>query len=97
MTLEDEPNRVVPVHIPILVFKMTRRLAKDFEVSLIVFIEASDDVEQGRFTATRRSQYGNEFVLAEIDSDSVERALGEIADRITFCDVFKSEHKNHVL
>ncbi len=53
--LEDEADAIVSVSVPVSIAVLFGGDAIDEQVARIVMVEASDDVEHGRFSRTRRA------------------------------------------
>ena len=71
VALKDKPDTVIAVAVPIPVLKIFRGDAVHDEIAVIVAVESADDVEEGRFSRTGRSQHADEFAIAEIDTHVV--------------------------
>ena len=69
IALEHEPDRVVPVRIPVPVLKGLGGAPVDDEVAVGVLVQAADDVQQGGLAAARRAQDGHKFRAPELDAD----------------------------
>jgi len=80
---------MVSVGIPIRVFEGLGGFAVDNEVSVGISVKSAYDVEKGGFTASRLTEYGDEFAFAEFDVHASERFNGGIACNIMLRYVFK--------
>lgn len=65
VALEDETDGVVPVGIPVPVFKFFGGGSVDDQVSGCVLIQSSDDVQQCSFSTARWAEDRNKFIFTE--------------------------------
>ena len=65
IALEYEAYGVVTVRIPIPVAVLLGASALYYQVAGSILIQAAYNVEQRRFAATRRTEYGNKLALPE--------------------------------
>ena len=79
IALKDEADGMVAVGIPIGVAVTLGRNAVDHKVAACVLVKTADDIEQGGFTAARRTEDRNELVFTEVDRDAVEGAHVAVA------------------
>ncbi len=58
-------------------------------------VETAQDVHHGRFAGTRRADESDVFVLADRQTDTVERGDGLLSHHIMFDDVLKADQFAH--
>ena len=63
--LEYETDTVVTVNVPIVILIRLGGFSVDHQIARGVLVQAADDVEHRRLTATGRAENGHEFVTAE--------------------------------
>ena len=61
VALEHEPDRVVPVGVPVAFLKLLRALPADDQVALRVLVQSADNIQQRGLPAPRRSEDRDEF------------------------------------
>ena len=71
--MEDKADPVISVNVPIPIGEIFRGFPLDHEIALGVVIESADDIQEGRFTATRLPKNTDEFVLTETQAHAFER------------------------
>ena len=88
--LEDEPDPVIAVDVPIPVFEVFRGLPLNDEIARRIVIESADDVEEGRFARAAFPQHGDELAAVDCKVDPFQNRHGKLAflDRIGVLQVF---------
>ena len=95
ITLKNESYGMVPIGIPVPVFILFGRGSVDNKVTFIITVQASDNVQQGRFSGTGRSQDSDKFIVAKIQADIIQCFLQEISCFIFFSDISNLKHLFH--
>ena len=90
--LEDEPDAVVSVRVPVARLVILRGDAVDHEVAALEAVQASDDVEHRRLAGARLAQHGDKFVVAEGHGDLVECYLHEVGGLVSLDDFLQLKH-----
>ena len=84
VTLKDKSNRMVPVGIPVSVFVFFCRNAVDDQVSAVIAIQSSDDIQKRRLSRAAWSQNRHKLVVAQIQTDVIQRFLHQIPGSVLF-------------
>ena len=92
VALEHEADRVIAVGIPIGVLVELGGNAVDDQITAGVLVETADDIEQGRFTAARRTENRHELISSKVDGYAVEGANAGVTRIIILDDLFQLEH-----
>ena len=95
ITLENESYRMVPISIPVSVFILFGRGSVDDKVTFIITIQTSDNIQQGRFPGTGRSQNSDKLIVAKIQADIIQCFLQEVTCFIFFSDISNLKHLFH--
>ena len=69
--LKDKADGVIAIVVPIAILIFLGGNAVDQKITAGVVIQAADDVQKRRFTATGMTEDGNEFALAERNADAL--------------------------
>ena len=73
ITLKHEPDLSRPVSVPVLFAEFFRGLAGYIHIPAVVTVQPPDNVQERRFSATRRTEHANEFRGAELERNVSER------------------------
>ena len=87
ITLEDETDGVIPVGIPVPVLVFSGGRSIDDEISAVISIQTTDDIEKGCLTRTAGAENGNELIVPEIETDIIQSLLHQIPGAVFFFDV----------
>ena len=87
--LKHEADAVISVYVPIAVGIIFRGNAADDEIAGRVMVESADDVQKRCFSASRRTEYGNEFIGAEFERYAFECVHDGARGFIILFDVFQ--------
>ena len=90
--LEDEPDPVIAVDVPIPVFEVFRGLPLNDEIARRIMIESADDVEERRLAAAGRSEHADKFARAEFEAHPFERVNAARGGFVFLGDVGEFEH-----
>ena len=97
IALEDKTYGVVAVCIPIAVLVRFCRFTLNDKVALVLFINSSDDVQKGGFSAPRSAENGNKFIPAEFDAYAFQCGDRAAGYRIILFNVNKFKHFENLL
>jgi hypothetical protein len=61
------------------------------QLSIRGFIETSDEIQQGGFSASRRTHKGNERRRLDLKVQSVQRSDGNVAGLVIFRDIRRDD------
>ena len=92
IALEHEADGVVAVGVPVPVGVAAGGDAVDDELAVVVAVEAADDVEQRGLARAAGAEDGDEFAVAQVEADPVERCLCQIAGGVFLFDIDKLKH-----
>ena len=92
IALENEAYRMVSVNVPVAVLKFLGGFTAYDEVARGVPVKTAYDVEHSGLSAARFSEDRNEFILAELQADTVQRSHLGVARGITFYDIIEFKH-----
>ncbi len=91
--LEDEADSVVSIDIPVMVDEVLGGSSFDDEIAGCIVVKSTEDVQQSSLSASGRTENRNEFILSEIEADSLECVDRTVFHQIVFFDAFESEHR----
>lgn len=92
VTLEHEPDGVVPVGIPIPVRVLLGGCPVDDQVPAVVPVQSAKYVQQRGFAGTGGSQNRHELAVPEIQAHAVQRFLHQSPGAVLFSNVFNLQH-----
>ena len=92
VALEHKADGVVAVGVPVAVGVLFGGDAVDDELAVVVAVEAADDVEQRGLARAAGAEDGDEFAVAQVEADPVERCLCQIAGGVFLFDIDKLKH-----
>ena len=87
VALEYKADRVVAVGVPVAVGIFFGRNAVDDQIAAVVAIQAADDVQQRGLAGAAGPEDRHEFVIAQVETDLVQRRLHKVARSILFLDL----------
>ena len=73
VALEHKADGVVAVGVPVAVGVLFGGDAVDDKVAAVVAVQAADDVQQGGLAGAAGAEDGDEFVVAQVQADIVQR------------------------
>ncbi len=88
IALEHKADGVVAVGIPVPVGVPSGGDAVDDEVAAVVPVKAADDVEQRCLARAAGAKDSDEFAVAQIQADGVQRGLHQFTRFVLFMDLF---------
>ena len=98
VTLKHEADAVVAVGVPVAVAVIFGADAVDYKVAGRVAIQAADDVEQGCFATTRRTENRHKLTFAETDGHTLESVHRKVTCHgVVFFNIFNLKHKRNSL
>ena len=89
VALKDKADGVVAVRVPIAVVVLLCGAAVDNEVAGGVAVQAADDVQQGGLTRAGGAQDGDEFAVAQVQADIIQRGLYKVTGFVFLADLFQ--------
>ena len=92
IALEYEPDGMVPVGIPVSVLILLCGDTVDDQVSAVVAVQTSDDIQKRCLSGPAGSQNGDELVIPEVQAHIVERLLDQFSGRILLTDMLDLKH-----
>ena len=93
VALKHETNGMVAVGVPVAVLVFFCGDSVDDEVTGIVTVQTADDVQQGGLSGTAWAKNGDELIVSEIEADSVQCHLFQIAGDVFFGNVLYLQHE----
>ena len=87
--LEYKADGMVPIGVPIPIFKLFGGFTVDDQITGGIPIQATDDVEHGGFTASGLTQNGNELTFPEIQIYALEGMDRFFPGKIVLFDIFQ--------
>jgi hypothetical protein len=92
VALENKPDRVVPVGIPIAFVKLLRTLSPVNQIPVRVLVKPADNVQQRGFSASGRPENGSEFAAPEFQVNPPERLNLHLASGVNFRNLLQCKH-----
>ena len=86
--LEHEPDPMISVYVPIVVFVILGGNAADDEIARGVVVKTADNVQKRGLAATGRAENGHELVLTETEGHAFQRLHGRAGGLIVLFNVF---------
>ncbi len=94
VALEDEPHAVVAVGVPITIAVALGRDPVDDEVTGVILVQSTDDVEHCRLARTGRPEDRDELAGTEGDGSAIQGDLGEVTSGVRLAHFPQLEHAN---
>ena len=92
ITLENKSYRMITIRIPVSVFIFLRWYSIDDQISAVISVQTTNDIQKRCLSRTTRSQNSNKFIISEIQTDIIQCFLYQITCSIFLANMLYLKH-----
>lgn len=88
VTLKYKSDGMISIRIPVPVLIISGGNLIDDQISAVILIQPSDNIQKCRLSRTTGTKNRNKFTIAQIQADIIQRLLYQISGSVFFAYIF---------